>query len=404
MADKKTIDKIYKIWEVRLNKVKAVLKQVKEMDFQNCDFDEATHLMVKFEKARQDMWQKAFLSELVDSEGRNLLQEILVREGYSVSDTDLNVLSLPEKRSYLQDLDLELLHLVDKSSEAQKKGLKKLTKEYYYIRTGWGRAFMLTEKDFQEMLGELSKKDLKEFDRLDNFAEVTLEEKKAVCDKCGFNPKLLNLFYFFSRLAEWRDIRKQYVQICNTHLYDYAKRVSKEWKIEVGLVVQALCSEIAQGKMDIKLLKQRKKLSISYGDENDISLIMVGPEAKKIKQRMFKCFNSQFSEVKGNTGNKGKCIGVVKIVRGENEFSKFKKGDILVAPMTRPEYMPLIGKAMAIVTDEGGLTCHAAIVSRELGIPCVIGTQVATSILKDGDEVEVDAEKGIVKKITGSKK
>ena len=56
-------------------------------------------------------------------------------------------------------------------------------------------------------------------------------------------------------------------------------------------------------------------------------------------------------------------------------------------------------KASAIITDEGGLSCHAAIVARELGIPCIIGTKIATKVLKDGDRVEVDADKGIVKKI-----
>ena len=56
-------------------------------------------------------------------------------------------------------------------------------------------------------------------------------------------------------------------------------------------------------------------------------------------------------------------------------------------------------RAKAIITDEGGLTCHAAIISRELGIPCIIGTKIATKVLKDGDMVEVDANKGIVKKI-----
>ena len=68
--------------------------------------------------------------------------------------------------------------------------------------------------------------------------------------------------------------------------------------------------------------------------------------------------------------------------------------------MTRPEYLPLMKKASAIVTDEGGITCHAAIVSRELGKPCVIGTKVATSTFHDGDVVEVDATKGTVKKVS----
>ena len=65
--------------------------------------------------------------------------------------------------------------------------------------------------------------------------------------------------------------------------------------------------------------------------------------------------------------------------------------------MTRPEFMPALKKAAAIITDEGGITCHAAIVARELKKPCIIGTKIATKVLKDGMMVEVDADKGVVK-------
>lgn len=93
-----------------------------------------------------------------------------------------------------------------------------------------------------------------------------------------------------------------------------------------------------------------------------------------------------------------KVKGRVKIIFSPfDEIKKFKKGDILVASMTTPEYIPLIKKASAIVTDEGGLLCHAAIVARELKKPCIIGTKIATHILRDGDFIEVDANKGIVK-------
>jgi len=87
----------------------------------------------------------------------------------------------------------------------------------------------------------------------------------------------------------------------------------------------------------------------------------------------------------------------VKIIKTKDDLLKFKKGDILVAEATVPDYVPAMRKAGAIITDLGGLTSHAAIVSRELGIPCIIGTKIATKVLKDGDFVEVDANKGIVK-------
>jgi pyruvate,water dikinase len=86
----------------------------------------------------------------------------------------------------------------------------------------------------------------------------------------------------------------------------------------------------------------------------------------------------------------------VRILKRKDQIDEMQEGEILVSAMTTPEFVPAMQKAAAIITDEGGITCHAAIVARELGKPCVIGTKFATQILKDGDMVEVDADKGIV--------
>jgi phosphohistidine swiveling domain-containing protein len=92
--------------------------------------------------------------------------------------------------------------------------------------------------------------------------------------------------------------------------------------------------------------------------------------------------------------------GPVKILRRRAQVGEVKPGDILVSPMTTPDFLPAMEQAAAFVTDEGGITCHAAIVAREMKKPCVIGTKVATQVFKDGDMVEVDAEKGVVRILT----
>ncbi|MEK6868049.1 MAG: PEP-utilizing enzyme [Nanoarchaeota archaeon] len=106
------------------------------------------------------------------------------------------------------------------------------------------------------------------------------------------------------------------------------------------------------------------------------------------------------SEVKGMCAYPGKVKGKVRIVNDRSVVGvKFEKGEILVSVSTSPIYLSLMQKAGAIITDEGGLMCHAAILSRELKIPTIIGTKNATRVLKDGDFIEVDAEKGIVRKV-----
>lgn len=110
-----------------------------------------------------------------------------------------------------------------------------------------------------------------------------------------------------------------------------------------------------------------------------------------------KAETSDDGSIKGQIGNKGIGKGKVKVILSLEDFHKMEKGDVLVTTMTTPDFVPLMQKSVAIITDIGGLLCHAAIISRELNIPCVIGTKFATQLLKDGDMVEVDANQGIIR-------
>ena len=106
--------------------------------------------------------------------------------------------------------------------------------------------------------------------------------------------------------------------------------------------------------------------------------------------------NNESNIIRGTVGNKGLVTGVARIINDPHNYHTFNEGEILVSSMTRPEFVPLMQKAAAIITDGGGILCHAAIVARELNIPCVIGTENATRIIKDGSSVEVNANNGII--------
>ncbi|MGB9706620.1 MAG: phosphoenolpyruvate synthase [Microgenomates group bacterium] len=100
--------------------------------------------------------------------------------------------------------------------------------------------------------------------------------------------------------------------------------------------------------------------------------------------------------LKGQAASPGIASGPVNIIKSAKEINKIKTGDVLVTPMTNPDFVPAMKKVAAIVTDKGGQTSHAAIISRELGVPCVVGTQTATKILKNGQIVTVNGTKGEV--------
>lgn len=100
--------------------------------------------------------------------------------------------------------------------------------------------------------------------------------------------------------------------------------------------------------------------------------------------------------LKGVPASPGIVRGRVKVINSINEMNKMGDEEILIAPMTSPDYIPCILKASAIVTDIGGMLSHAAIISREMGIPCVVGCGDATKKLKDNMEVTIDGKEGIV--------
>lgn len=161
-----------------------------------------------------------------------------------------------------------------------------------------------------------------------------------------------------------------------------------------------ISSALLKNKINLKNLNERLNHLLYYVEKNK-EICLTGLSARNYASKYLKKENKIIStkSVIGTCAYGGRVKGVIKIVNTPYDMQKMNNGDILLACTTNPNLMPAIRKAKAIITDEGGLTCHAAIVSREMRIPCVIGTKIATQILKDGDRVEVDANRGIIKKI-----
>jgi pyruvate,water dikinase len=106
--------------------------------------------------------------------------------------------------------------------------------------------------------------------------------------------------------------------------------------------------------------------------------------------------SEETSLLSGLPGAPGRAAGVVRILTSPDEGDRFTSGEVLVAAMTSPDWVPVMRRAAAVVTDSGGMTCHAAIVAREMGVPCVVGTRTATSVLRTGEAVTVDGTRGAV--------
>ncbi|MBI4262340.1 hypothetical protein HY624_02335 [Candidatus Uhrbacteria bacterium] len=148
----------------------------------------------------------------------------------------------------------------------------------------------------------------------------------------------------------------------------------------------------------IDILNERIKHHLVINHQEYGQMILAGADVQPCEQYVVKT-PPALTELKGTPVWKGHVTGMVRCIIAPSDVGAMQDGEILVCPMSDPDYMPAIRKAVAIVADQGGLLCHAAIVARELQIPCIVGTEYATKIFKDGDLVEVDAKNGIVKKI-----
>jgi phosphohistidine swiveling domain-containing protein len=185
---------------------------------------------------------------------------------------------------------------------------------------------------------------------------------------------------------------------CQNLLTEIASRIGLTFETYPYAVYPEIVAGLKGEKIDLDMVLKRKDNNYAIFRFKDDITVLEGEgfnQVMKVERKP----EVVAVELTGRPAFPGKVLGKAKIVKSIEEFDKFESGDILVSPMTTPDFNHFLPKVKAIVTDEGGVTCHAAIISRELKIPCIVGTKKATQVFSDGDELKVDANRGIVKKL-----
>jgi pyruvate,water dikinase len=230
--------------------------------------------------------------------------------------------------------------------------------------------------------------------------ETNLKKYEKLYEKLNLKEK--QLVDFIQMIKRIREDRKQYFSKLFFSLHKISELLLRNWKITEIKNGDIFAFELLKGKKYAEKIKneilKRDEGYIFYCDsENEpTSKPFSGNTESELKELKDTISKTDLDFIKGEIAYKGKVSGKVAIAIKNKDFSKIKENDILVTSMTRPEVLPYLKKVKAIITDEGGVTCHAAIISRELKKPCIIGTKTATHILNDGDLVEVDANSGKV--------
>lgn len=311
-------------------------------------------------------------------------------------------------------LDLEKLSLLEtalKEGKHQKFAIKKHWEKFAYLPMydidykPYDLSYLtkrvkelnkkLTKK---EILGEINNIKKKYKKRYSNYLKIIQDFKNQ--------KELLNLLKFFAAYGYLKDYKPYIRDQGNFYIKNLFKEIAKRLNLTLEQTLflnekeieRLLNKKISIDKND---LNKRINNSVYLCYRNEINLITDQKIIDKIDKLLKQ--EEKIKEIRGLGVSAGLARGRVSIILSNNDFGRFKEGEILVASATRPDFVPLMKKAKAVITDEGGLLSHAAIVCRELHKPCIVGTIKATRILKDGDLVEVDAEQGIVRILKKSK-
>jgi phosphohistidine swiveling domain-containing protein len=401
--DRHVIDRWITDWRGRMLKFNKFLDKRFSKSVELWSDNELVDFLHRYDQLSLNHWKKGVLCEWTDPSGYALVREEVFKYCPNLSDEDINLLTAPEKITFVQKELADRLILMEKQEQGLNidRELKRHARKYVWIRDNWAFVYNLTVDDFQKTINE-------EMPNLDEIKKQVREtaiylrdikkQKRALIKRKSIPREIQNIFYFFTKLTDWRDERKKLAACLSNHyLHKILEIIAKRNNVSEELVGLLIFFEITGWKLSKETVANLKKRSagwVYYCRKNGCCQQFFGSQAKEIFDNLVKTLNR--GELKGLVANQGVIRGPVKIVEVRDDFKKVRKGDIIVATMTRPEYIPIMKMAGGIVTNEGGITCHAAIVSRELNIPCIIGTQIATEVLQDGEVVEVDANHGII--------
>lgn len=405
----------------QLKIVRAFFKELDELDFRTLKNTEFKVLLMKYDEIISEFYRYFSYSEFIYFEK---IEDELYRQIFEQVNNDvkskeiLNTLLTPTKTANILSEELleryKLIQKVLENSSQKSSLINSHLDKFDFIPYANGQK-SYDEKSFEIEINKLFEKPL---DKL--IEEIEEEDRQIESDKnealklIKLNMEMENLIYAVLRWQEIKWLMRVYLNrtfvgrdSIEFVLYrELKKRTKLKWKQLDRMFMEEFLKALDGQKINLTEINQRVGPYVGYKENGEVKFIF-GDDAQSLIDEIHQKtegYHEKPKELNGKTACLGYAKGIANVFLGfgsSSEFSKkiktMKKGQILVAESTGPEFMPAIYKALAIVTNEGGITSHAAIVSRELKIPCIVGTKFATQVIKTGDLIEVNADKGIVR-------
>jgi phosphoenolpyruvate synthase/pyruvate phosphate dikinase len=359
-----------------------------------------------FFKEFEDIMHTSATLRFIDKAVVDTLQNNIVDK--PLLDKALQAITITSQMSYSSKEEITLLKLAadlkkknkNADSEIAIEGMKNIFASFAWISCGYFDEKPKTISDYKKKIEEMISANPEQ--KLEDLLKAMAEEKifkRSIQAKLG--KQELKVFNIGSECTYLKDYLKfslnKMIYFAEPIFDELVRRTGKDKRFIKELLPDEAGKFLSGKKIDEQMIAERRKKVILYARLKKF-LVITGKEADRIENKYLQ-MKADYSELKGRVACSGTAEGTVAVVKSTNDFGKVKPGDVLVVSNTTPDYVPILRKVSAIIAEEGGLTAHVSVISREMKIPCLVGIKYATKILKDRDLVEVDANNGIVRKI-----
>ncbi len=407
------------------NNFLALSKYLNKLNFNKLSNKKIEELFIKWCELYSYIWAFTWVSYFSINVLTQSIKESLKLKTDKIEKifADLTINTRKNHLSKRQDDFIRLAKIIERKSDLKKIIIAKEPKEFIKFcptevkikiealkdKYSWlGIMFLIdsvpTTDDIVAELKEIVIKGSKKSE--DNIIRLRKLQKKLAdqaVKKLAIKGELFKDIFYLKSLAHQRTEELFFAQmgeyLARSFLKTTASRLSVNYNEFIYLTYDEILKMLSGGgkrnKINLlkKEIKKRQKNFALMLIDNQRKLLS-GADIKKWREK--EELEQNINIIKGTPASPGRAKGRVVVIKNLSDLNLLKRGDILVTYMTTPNFISAMRKSAAIITNDGGLTCHAAIISRELGIPCIVGTKIATKVLKNGDLVDVDATHGKV--------
>lgn len=356
----------------------------------------------------QGVCRYGYMNDAFLTEGRRdwLSERILAELPESTKNREavLNDLAAPVAPSFVQEEAFDRCVIALQDEQQWDQLLRQHAAKWSWIENSYFESPQLDEEAFRGMVKQV-RQDVDDLEHTIAEAKaaptVKEERKRELAESLNLSDELLSLINLADRLSHITDLRKMGALRLNAQvwkvLHDLEELAGQPLDLLSWCVHDELQEIILNGRWEI--LRKRRETGILVLHYNADSIRVDGDEFIAIDRTPFIGALEDEDSVSGQVAYPGRVTATARVVRGRHDFRQFRDGDILITNQTTPEFVPLMKRASAVVTEQGGITCHAAIIAREFKIPCIIGAAAVMQIFNNGEQVTVDTELGEIQRV-----